>query len=281
MKRLLAVLTVLALPLFAELSGKPLAEIPQEKGTIFCGEEDFPGHLQGIAADESGIYWSFYDTILKTDWTGKTLKKIASPTHAGDCCLVNGQLYVSICYYNKKQAEEEGGTGWCYIYDKDLQFVKKVHFSDTPRPDGITWLNGKLYVANDDFGVNPHPFNFVQIYDGDFKLQSTVKVDFGMPTQYGAQTLNALNGTILAAFYGDKGRSPFMREGTLEYLGTRFPFSPNVGLAAVPQAVCGAEDVYVMALNLEKKVDGRRRFSAKLLVRQYKDGKLTVFEMKK
>ena len=52
-------------------------------GEIVCEAKGFRGHLQGIAADESGIYWSFYDTVVKTDWSGRELARVAIPRHAG------------------------------------------------------------------------------------------------------------------------------------------------------------------------------------------------------
>lgn len=248
MKSVICVLLAFVYVAFGE-SGKVLENQETHPNKIFCGVGEFPGHLQGIAADENGIYWSFYDTILKTDWAGKMLKKIPSPTHAGDLCIADGLIYVSVCYYDKKMVEREGGTGWLYVYDTELNFVKKIGMPEVPRPDGIVKYGQYFYVANDDFGHDPHPFNYITVMDKDFKVVKKVKVDFGMQTQYGAQTLNVIDGKILASFYGDNGHSPLLIPETLELLPDRFCLSPSVGFAKVPASIAGADNVYIEARN--------------------------------
>ena len=99
-------------------------------GEIFCEAKNFPGHVQGITADATGIYWSFYDTIVKTDYKGKTLLTTKIPRHAGDLCAADGKVYVSVTYYDKKMIDAEGGTGWVFVYDRDLKFLKKVAIPD-------------------------------------------------------------------------------------------------------------------------------------------------------
>ena len=61
-------------------------------GEIVCEREDFPGHLQGIAADPSGICWSFYDTVVKTDYRGKIIASAKAPRHSGDLCIADGRV---------------------------------------------------------------------------------------------------------------------------------------------------------------------------------------------
>ena len=75
-------------------------------GEILCEAGGFAGHLQGIAADATGIYWSYYDTILKTDYAGKTLATVKIPRHSGDLCAANGKVYVSVCYYDAKMVAD-------------------------------------------------------------------------------------------------------------------------------------------------------------------------------
>lgn len=251
------------------VSGTIIENPETHPNKIFCGVGGFPGHLQGVAADESGIYWSFYDTILKTDWKGKMLKKIPSPTHAGDMCEADGLIYVSVCYYDKKQAEREGGTGWLYVYDTELNFVKKIAMPEVPRPDGVVKYGKYFYIANDDFGYEPHPFNFITMMDENFNVLKKVKVDFGKPTQYGAQTLNVIDGKIIASFYGDKGRSPMLVPESLELLPEFFCRSPQVGFAKVPASIAGADDVFIEAQNYGE----RGKWTAFLYIFKIKDNK--------
>ena len=243
-------------------------------GEIVCEAKGFAGHLQGIAADESGIYWSFYDTVVKTDWTGKELARVAIPRHAGDLCLAGGKVYVSVIYYDKKRAKREGGTGWIYICGADLKFLRKVAIPDTPRPDGITFLNGKFYIAGDDFGKKPHPVNTISVYSRDLKFERKITVDIGKPTRYGAQTLNAVRGRILAGFYASKGNSVFLELPELKTAET-FPRSVSVGMAPVPKSLAGKRELYLVA-----KITGKKgSMGGKVLIFERRGEKLVPAEL--
>ena len=237
-------------------------------GEIVCEKNDFPGHLQGIAADSSGIYWSFYNTVVKTDYSGKLLAAVKSPRHAGDLCLAGGNIHVSITHYDRAAAEREGGTGFVYVYDTDLKFLRKFALPDTPRPDGIAFCNGKFYVAGDDFGKQDHPVNTVSVYTPDFEFEKKITVDLGRPTKYGAQTLNEFDGQLLAAFYARMG-SVFLTVPELKVAGV-FPTSASVGFAFVPPELSGGRKLVLIARNTGK----RGAYGAKLLVREWKDGQL-------
>ena len=242
---------------------------------IVCEKEDFKGHLQGIAADSSGICWSFYDTVVKTDYTGKILASVKSPRHSGDLCIADGRVYVSITHYDAETAEREGGTGLVYVYDANLKFLRKFALPDTPRPDGIAFCGGKFYVAGDDFGKQDHPVNTVSVYTPDFKFEKKITVDLGRPTKYGAQTLNEFDGGLLAAFYARNG-SVFLTVPELKVSGV-FPTSASVGFAFVPREYCGGRRLVLIARNTGK----RGAYGAKLLVREWKDGKLLDAELAK
>ena len=251
-----------------------LLAAPLSGGEIVCAPKGFAGHLQGIAADESGIYWSFYDTVVKTDWSGKELARVAIPRHAGDLCLSEGKVYVSVIYYDKKRAKREGGTGWIYICDTDLKFLRKVAIPDTPRPDGITFLNGKFYIAGDDFGKAPHPVNTISVYSRDLEFEKKITVDIGKPTRYGAQTLNAVDGRILAGFYAGKGNSVFLELPELKAAET-FPRSVSVGMAPVPKKLAGKRKLFLIAKITGKKGDN----GGKVLVFEQRGKKLVPAEL--
>ena len=244
-------------------------------GEIVCEKEDFPGHLQGIAADSGGIYWSFYDTVIKTDYTGKLVAAVKSPRHSGDLCLADGKVCVSITHYDPEIAEREGGTGFVYVYDANLKFLRKHALPDTPRPDGIAFCRGKFYVAGDDFGKQDHPVNTVSVYTPDFKFEKKITVDIGRPTKYGAQTLNEFDGQLLAAFYARKG-SVFLSVPELKVSGV-FPMSASVGFAFVPPELSGGRKLVLIA----NTTGTRGAYGAKLLVREWKDGKLLDAELPK
>ena len=244
-------------------------------GEIVCAKSDFNGHLQGIAADSTGIYWSFYDTVVKTDYTGRIVASVKAPRHAGDLCVVGGRVYVAITHYDRKNAEREGGTGWIYVYGKDLKLLDKVALPETPRPDGIAFCRGGFYVAGDDFGKQPHPVNTVSVYSADFKFGKKIAVDIGRPTRYGAQTLNEFDGRLLAAFYAKSG-SVFLTVPELKAAEV-FPMSASVGFAFVPPELSGGRKLVLIARN----TGTRGAYGAKLLVREWKDGKLLDAELAK
>ena len=240
---------------------------------IVCEKQDFRGHLQGIAADASGIYWSFYDTVVKTDHAGRILASVKAPRHSGDLCVAGGLVYVSITHYDAQTAEREGGTGFVYAYDTNLNFVRKFALPDTPRPDGIAFCGGKFYVAGDDFGKGDHRVNTVSVYTPDFKFERKIAVDIGRPTKYGVQTLNEFDGRLLAAFYARSG-SVFLTVPELKVSGV-FPTSASVGFAFVPPELSGGRRLVLIGRNT-----GRRgAYGAKLLVREWKDGKLLDAEL--
>ena len=245
-------------------------------GEIQCEAGGFAGHLQGIAADATGIYWSYYDTILKTDYAGKTLATVKIPRHSGDLCAANGKVYVSVCYYDAKMVADEGGSGWVYIYDRELVFQQKVALRDTPRPDGITFLDDKFYIAGDDFGKEPHPLNTISIYDKELHFERKITIDIGKPTQYGAQTLNAFQGRILASFYAKGGNTVFLAPPDLKP-GDFFPLSLNVGFAEIPPELGDERKLFLAARLAGTKGD----WSGKAIIYELRDGKPVATELQR
>ena len=243
-------------------------------GEIVCEKSDFSGHLQGIAADANGIYWSFYDTVVKTDYAGRIIASVKAPRHAGGLCIADDRICVPIILYDRKDIKREGGTGWVYFYGRDLKFLSKTALPDIPRPGSMTFHDGKFYIAGDDFGKAPHPVNPIYICDRELKPERKVIVDIGNPTRYGAQTLNVADGKILAAFYAKSPGSVLLALPDLTVAGT-FPTSVSVGFAFVPPELSGGRKLVLIARNT-----GRRgAYGAKLLIREWKDGKLFDAEL--
>ena len=93
--------------------------------TINC-EGTYTGHLQGIDSDGQFIYWSFTNTIVKTDMDGKIVKKVKATNHSGDPCLLNGKLYVPV---NKGAFNQPKGKSkdFIHVYNAEtLEFIKEV-----------------------------------------------------------------------------------------------------------------------------------------------------------
>ena len=252
-------------------------------GTVFagdvwieCSEKNFKGHLQGIAADESGIYWSFYDTLLKTDYYGKKLALFPRISHMGDLCVVNGKVYVALTIYGPSHiVKHDNWQGWVLVFDAGTLKYLGRHKMAVPAVDGIAFLDGKFYV-----GVAAerelHPLNKVLVYDKEFKFLKELTLDIGQKTFYGAQTINPFGSRLLFSFYGEKKKKSYIFEpDDLTKIVDTFPVRTSYGMAAVPKSIAGAENVFLIAHNTGKA----RSWSARLKVVQLIDGKLQPFKL--
>lgn len=115
-------LSLLAFFAVVQLSVAEKGAATPAKNEIFCEEGGFKGHLQGIASDTNSLYWSFYDTILKTDYKGRKIKSVPVVTHAGDLCVAEGKVYVTISIYSAAELKKrEGQRCWIFVYDTDSQ----------------------------------------------------------------------------------------------------------------------------------------------------------------
>ena len=243
---------------------------------IECSEKGFKGHLQGIAADESGIYWSFSDTLLKTDYQGRKLASVSWFSHMGDLCVVNGSVFVALTVRGKNNLREyENWKGWVLAFDAaSLKYLARYRIG-APRIDGIAYVDGKFFIGI-DAGRAPHPLNDILVYDRSFKLLEKVTVDIGSNTSYGVQTMNPYHGKLLTSFYGDRRKKSYVFDiNDFSRISGEFPVRTSFGMAAVPPAVAGAEDVFLIARNTGKKRD----WSARLQVVRMVDGKLKTYKI--
>lgn len=199
----------------------------------------FNYHLQGVAADETGIYWSFTDTLVKTDYNLKLLKKVTFENyHGGDLCAADGYIYWSMLIRNSKLiAANNNSRAAVWQFNRDLELVKKYTLPVKEGIDGITFYKGKFYVAP-AFGKEPQKKSAVDIFDRRFKFLKRVEFSTDSMKKFGIQTLNVVNGLILAAFYDDAQNSPLLDPETFQVKGF-ISLRPNVGTAKVPSKIAG------------------------------------------
>ena len=241
---------------------------------IVCGEQGFSGHIQGIAADESGIYWSFIDTLLKTDYNGKKLFSYKSVPHCGDICIAEGKIYVTMGLRNKNIKEHNGHRSWIFVHDaKDLKLLKK-HKIHCSLPDGIAFANGRFYVGSSP-GKELHKLNPLLVYDKNFNLLKQYDLDIEVPTRYGIQTLNIVNGKLLASFYSKLNHGVFFKLNDFSKMESLFPVNTSYGAAVVPEKIAGTKNVFLIAHSSGTK----KNYSAKLLTVKYNNGKLIPFKL--
>ena len=128
-------------------------------GEIRC-EGDYQYHLQGFASDGQSIFWTFTNVLVKTDMNGKKLQEVPVPSHHGDCCVVDGKVYVG----THLGWPSKGRTSWIYVYNcSDLSFVEKFNIPeyDYDGVDGITFKDGFFYVCVGKDPDNPRPYNII------------------------------------------------------------------------------------------------------------------------
>ncbi|MBQ9874995.1 MAG: hypothetical protein IJM30_11090 [Thermoguttaceae bacterium] len=187
------------------------------------------GHVQGICCDEDAIYAILANRIYKFDWEGKVVKSEPVVFHAGDPCVANGKLYVSM------SSEDQNGV---YEYDLELNLLRKIKLEGASGTDGIAFLDGKFYVGGPS-DAKAHLDNLICVYDSDFKLVEQKLVNYDTPTNYGTQSIAAWNGKLFLAFYIDdatKGSSPSVCcDAELNVLGKTF-LDGSTGWCLAPES---------------------------------------------
>ena len=158
--------------------------------TIHC-EGTYTGHLQGIDSDGQFIYWSFTNTIVKTDMDGKIIKKVKATSHSGDPCLLNGKLYVPV---NKGAFNQPKGKSkdFIHVYNAEtLEFIKEVATPEYDHGAGaIAAWNGHLWLT----GGLPDgaPGNIIIEYTEE--LEFVKRHDSAGFTRMGIQTMKHMFG---------------------------------------------------------------------------------------
>lgn len=178
------------------------AQAPQFKarffGQIVC-EGAYPGHLQGVAAHEDAIYWSFTTVLVKTDGKGKLLKKIAVPNHHGDLCCHDGKVYVAV---NLGPFNDPAGRAdsWVYVYDQDLKQLAKHKTPQAIYGAGGMAHDGRRFLV---VGGLPETIkeNYLYEYDEDFKFVKKHALQTGH-THLGIQTAAFADGGWWFGCYG-------------------------------------------------------------------------------
>ncbi len=168
----------------------------------FQCEGEYPQHLQGFASDSEAVYWSFTNVLVKTDRTGKIIKKIDVPSHHGDCCVLDGKLYIA----THLGWPSKGRTSWIYVYNcADLSFITRVAIPefDYRGVDGITFHDGYFYVCIGKDPDDPTPFNLILKTDKEFKIIQ--KIEVPGKTTYGVQAFTWANGSFWLGTYSNLG----------------------------------------------------------------------------
>lgn len=184
MRRLLSSIGFLAILAVASISSAS-DKNASPADPVVC-EGTYKHHLQGIAADDQAIYWSFTTTLVKTDRAGKRLASIPVANHHGDLCQHDGRLYVAV-NLGKFNDPQGNADSWIYVYDaKTLKELARHEVQQVFHgAGGVGYRDGRFFVVGGlPDGV---PENYVYEYDESFQFIKKHTIESGH-THLGIQT---------------------------------------------------------------------------------------------
>lgn len=186
-------LTCVCVSVFAQEA--PLA-FRTEPGIFDAAE----AHVQGICCDENAVYVVFKNYVYKLDWSGKILKSVEAPIHAGDPCLADNKLIIAMSTSDDYAALE---------YDLDLNLLREIKLKNGSGTDGVALLDGIFYFGGPSLHER-HTRNRLLVYDRKFNFVKEVWLDFDIPTSWGFQSITSSesHGLLFAAFYPDNKAAP-------------------------------------------------------------------------
>lgn len=220
--------SAVALILGLLLASTAAAETPRYRAVACQGA--YPHHLQGIAVDAGAVFWSFTTTLVKTDASGKVLKKTAVANHHGDLCRHGGKLYVAVNLgeFNNPQGKADS---WVYVYDTES--LRELERHAVPEvfygAGGIGFRDGHFFVVGGlPDGV---PENYVYEYDGAFRFVKRHVIDSGH-THLGIQTATFAHDRWWFGCYGEP-KTLLVTDADFRMLG-RYEFDCSLGIAGLP-----------------------------------------------
>lgn len=155
-------------------------------GDVTC-DGDYAKHLQGVCRDDRGdLFWSFTVDLVKTDASGKVLKKVPVVDHHGDLCFRDGKIYVAV-NLGKFNDPKGNADSWVYVYDsKSLKEIAKHAVPEVFHgAGGMDSRDGHFFVVGGlPDGVEK---NYVYEYDETFRFMKKHIVESGW-THLGIQT---------------------------------------------------------------------------------------------
>jgi hypothetical protein len=176
------------------------------------------------------MFWSFTTTLVRTDFNGRVLNKVAVANHHGDLCHAAGKLYVAV-NLGRFNDPAETADSWVYVYDAaSLEEVGRH-----PLPEvvygagGMDVRDGRYFVV----GGLPDgaPENFIYEYDARFRFVRRHALKSG-PTRMGIQAAAFAHGRWWLGCYGSP---PVLLVADSEFASVeRFEFNASLGVAALP-----------------------------------------------
>jgi hypothetical protein len=123
------------------------------RGQLNVSSYGFSGHMQGFAVDtqHSYMYWSYTQTLIKTDLQGFKVKKVSIlEGHLGDIAYSDGYIYGTVMLNSTSGIWDQWTGFYIYKFDSDLNIVEKIELPEIQRWADIFW------GVNSNQKDNPH-----------------------------------------------------------------------------------------------------------------------------
>lgn len=170
--------------------------VEERIGATWCG------HAQGMCVTSNALYFSFRNQIVKTDWYGRCLGRVAVDRYCGDICFENGLVYAGI-WLKPRSAEERWCARLCAYDAATLQLVKAHTIPWDRGVHGIACLGGVIHLGMGRSAADPSGcINWYGRFDATTlePIGAPFEVNHGGRSVGGVQTL-ATDGTHLYASY--------------------------------------------------------------------------------
>jgi len=193
-------------------------------------EGAYPRHLQGICTNErDAIYWSWTDTLVKTDSRGHVLKQVKVANHHGDLCFQDGKVFVAVNLgeFNRPPGRADS---WVFVYDGNtLAELRRHRVPELVHgAGGMGYHAGKFIVVGGlPEGVNE---NYIYEYDENFVFQRRHVLASGY-TLMGIQTAAFAHGAWYFGCYGNP--RVLLRANPRFHLTGRWTFDAALGIVGL------------------------------------------------
>lgn len=176
-------------------------------------EGAYPGHLQDVWYDgKETLYWAHTQFLVKTDLSGRILKKVEAGGHHAGLEVRDGRLYTAVCAFN---GEPRGRTTpACHVmigeYDaKTLERIEMHVLDINDRAGSLAILEDGSFVVGclrpDDISLSQVRFHHI---GKDYRLIRTHVLD-NLPVMLGIEIIKRRGKDLYLCFYGtDKDRHP-------------------------------------------------------------------------
>jgi len=170
---------------------------------VLAGE--YPGHLQDIWVENGLIWWAHTQFLVKTDMSGKIIRKVKAGGHHAGLGVKDGRLFSAVCAYNGEPRNET--TSACHVmvgeYDAETLERIEMHVLDINDRAGSfcvladgTYLVGCLRHP----ALKPSEVKFHHI-GKDFKLIKTHVIDVGMSVKLGIEVIRRYGNDLYLFIY--------------------------------------------------------------------------------